>query len=445
MGKLTATGIKNEKPREDGKPRKVHDGDGLYLLIKPASKAWRYRYQLAGRERHMGLGLFPALGLAEARSLRNEYKALARQGVDPIDKRKADEVSLSLAREAERLELERKKATFAKVCDDWLALRKEEWTEKVWARTHSRMIRLVYPHIGNRPIAGISSDDCLSVMEAIKAGGAAYSAHKILTYMNRVFAFAVVKGKTYGISVNPIINLNKDTKGAAPVAKNRAALAGESQRGRLAEVLQLLDGHTGATPQVYAASRLAPLVFVRPGELRTMKWEDINYIVHPKTDYQEKVKGWEWTYLSTKMNKIHTVPLAPQAILILDELRKYTGDGVYCFPNPVTKGRSRSPVMSENGLLNGLRDVGVTQEEHTPHGWRAVARTQLDEVLGVRDDLIRHQLSHMVKDDTGTAYNRTKFIRERHKMMRDWADYLDRLKGVANVVDFQVRKAAVEN
>lgn len=445
MGNLTATGIKNEKPREDGKPRKVHDGDGLYLLITPASKAWRYRYQLAGRERHMGLGTFPRLGLADARSLRDEHKALAKQGVDPIDKRKADEIAVTQAREAERLERERETATFAKVCEDWLALRKEEWTDKVWTRTQSRMERLVYPHIGDRPIADISSEDCLAVMESIKDGGAAYSAHKILTYMNRVFAFAVVKGKKYGITVNPIINLNKDTKGAAPVAKNRAALAGESQRDRLAEVLRLLDGHTSATPQVYAASRLAPLVFVRPGELRTMKWEDINNVVHPKTDYQKRVEGWEWTYLSTKMNKIHTVPLAPQAVLILDELRKHTGDGDYCFPNPMTKGRTRSPIISENALLNGLRDVGVTQEEHTPHGWRAVARTQLDEVLGVRDDLIRHQLSHMVKDDTGTAYNRTKFIRERHKLMRDWADYLDRLKGVENVVDFTAHKVAAEN
>lgn len=231
----------------------------------------------------MGLGTFPALGLADARILRDEHKAFAKSGIDPIDKRKADDEELKQARESERLEQEREKATFAKVCDEWLALRQEEWAEKVWSLTQSRIVRHVYPQIGDMPIAEITSDDCLAVMETIKAGGAAYSAHKILIYMNRVFSFAVVKTKKYGITVNPIINLNKDTKGAAPVAKNRAALAGESQRARLAEVLQLIDGRTGATPQVYAASRLAPLVFVRPGELRSMKWEDINYIVHPQS------------------------------------------------------------------------------------------------------------------------------------------------------------------
>jgi integrase len=189
-----------------------------------------------------------------------------------------------------------------------------------------------------------------------------------------------------------------------------------------AELLRAIDGYSGSFV-VKSALQLAPLVFVRPGELRQAEWEHI--------DFETK----EWRYLVTKTQTPHIVPLSAQALTILQELKPLTGNGRYVFPSARTPNGSRP--MSDMALLAALRRMGIGKDEMTVHGFRALARTVLDEVLGFRPDFIEHQLAHAIKDPNGRAYNRTAHLAERRKMMQSWADYLDGLKNGAQVIAFK--------
>lgn len=419
MAKLTELAVRSAKPTEDGKPRKIFDAEGLYLrVLKSGAKQWRYRFKINRQERHMGLGSYPAISLAKARELHKEARTLLKQGIDPIDARTEDKTVKEAKREAQTY-------TFEVVARDWLAAVGKSWTEKTRARVASQMERWVFPHIGSKAMTEITTPMLTKVLDNIAANGRAYTAHKQRTYIRRVFNRAIVR-EIGGIEHNPVDPIDSDTMETAPAAANRAALL---EPARVGEVLRLMDGYHAASPQVSAAMKLAPLFFVRPGELRRMKWEEVDF------------EASEWTFLSTKKGKIHTVPLCSQALEILRALKAFTGASEYCFPNPKRGHKPDRPTISENAVLDGIRRLGVSADEMSPHGWRATARTLLVEQLGERPDIVRHQMSHRVLDPNGTAYDRTTFIAERHKMMQRWADYLDGLKAGGNVISADFRKS----
>ncbi len=259
--------------------------------------------------------------------------------------------------------------------------------------------------MGGRPVAAITAPQLLAVVRRIEQRGALEIAHRVLRNCGQVFRYAVATGRAERDPTG-------DLRGALPRMKGKhfAALTDPKQVGPL---LRVLDGYEG-TLIVRCALRFAPLVFVRPGELRHAQWSDIDMATA------------EWRYTVSKTDIPHIVPLSRQAVEILSELHPVSGHGRYVFPSARTPRGDRP--MSDNAILAALRRMGIGKEEMTGHGFRAMARTVLDEVLGFRPDFIEHQLAHAVRDPNGRAYNRTAFLPERRRMMQEWADYLDRLK-----------------
>jgi integrase len=265
------------------------------------------------------------------------------------------------------------------------------------------------PWIGGRPIADITAPDVLAVVRRIESRGALETAHRSLRNCGQVFRFAIATGRTKHDPSDAL-------RGALPPVKGQH-LAATTNPKLVAEILRAMDGYEG-TLTVRCALRVAPLVFVRPGELRKAEWADID------------LDAAEWRFTVSKIHTEHIVPLARQAVEILRELHPLTGRGRFVFPG----ARTNSRPMSDNAILAALRRIGIDKDEMSGHGFRAVARTILDEVLGVRPDFIEHQLAHAVRDPNGRAYNRTAHLPERRKMMQQWADYLDRLKAGADVI-----------
>jgi integrase len=292
-----------------------------------------------------------------------------------------------------------------------------EWLAKYspnWADSHSdRIVRLferdIFPWIGGKPIAEVSAPDVLTVMRRIEGRGALETAHRARGNCGQVFRYAIATGRA---SRDP----SGDLRGALPPTKG-LHFAAKTEPEEVAKILRAMDGYKG-TLSVRCALRLAPLVFVRPGELRRAEWADVD------------LDGKEWRYTVTKTKTPHIVPLSRQAVEILQEIHPLTGKGRFVFPS--ARGTTRP--MSDNAILAAMRSAGISKEDMTGHGFRAVARTILDEVLGVRPDYIEHQLAHAVRDPNGRAYNRTAHLPERRKMMQRWADYLDRLKAGAEVI-----------
>jgi integrase len=273
-------------------------------------------------------------------------------------------------------------------------------------RILKRFERDIFPWIGDRPIADITAQEVLAVIRRIEGRGAVETAHRALSNCGQVFRYAVATGRA---DRDP----SGDLKGAIPPAQG-GHMAATTEPLRLAEILRAMDGYEG-TLIVKCALRLAPLVFVRPGELRKAEWADFD------------LETGEWRYIVTKTKTQHIVPLCSQALEILRELQPLTGKGRFVFPS----ARSSARPMSDNAVLAAMRRMGIPKEEMSGHGFRAVARTILDEVLGVRPDFIEHQLAHAVRDPNGRAYNRTAHLAERRKMMQQWADYLNQLKSGA--------------
>ncbi len=395
---LTNTTIHNAKPAD--RPYKLFDERGLFLLITPAGgKWWRLKYRFDGKEKTLSMGVYPDIGLKDARERRDEARKLLALGTDPSDNRKAVK-SVRADRAANSFEV--------------LA---REWFDKYstnWAKTHSdriiaRFERDVFPWIGGRPITEITAPELLATARKIEGRGALETAHRALSTCGQVFRYAVATGRAERDPTG-------DLRGALPPYKG-GHFAAITDPKRVGQLLREIDGYQG-TFAVNCALRLAPLVFVRPGELRFAQWADID------------LDAAEWRYTATKTDTPHIVPLATQAVVILRELHAVTGHGQYLFPG----GRSPKRAMSDNAILAALRRMGIAKDEMSGHGFRAMARTILDEVLGVRPDLIEHQLAHAVRDPNGRAYNRTAHLPERRKMMQQWADYLDKLKTGAEVI-----------
>ena len=395
---LTDTAIRNAKSGE--KPVKLFDGGGLYLEVSPSGgKWWRLKYRFGGKEKRLSLGVYPDVSLKGARDRRDVSRKLLANGIDPSENRKA----MKSAR------ADRAANSFEMVAREWFAKYSATWVAK-----HSdRIIRLferdIFPWIGGRPITELTAPELLTVVRRIESRGALETAHRALGNCGQVFRYATATGRA---DRDP----SGDLRGALPPVKGEH-FAATTEPKRVAEILRAMDGYEG-TLTVRCALRLAPLVFVRPGELRKAEWADIDL------DTQE------WRYTVTKTNTPHIVPLCRQAVEILRELQPLTGRGRFAFPGARSNGRP----MSDNAILAAMRRMGIGKDEMSGHGFRAVARTILDEVLGVRPDYIEHQLAHAVRDPNGRAYNRTAHLPERRKMMQQWADYLDKLKAGAEVI-----------
>jgi integrase len=389
---LTDKEIRNIKPGT--KRMRMFDERALYLEVSPAGgKWWRLKYRHGGKEKRLSLGVYPDVGLKAARDRRDAARRLLGEGIDPAANKKA----LSLAR------AEGDAHSFKVVAVEWHTKFSPGWAEGHAVRIGRVFERDIYPWIGSRPVAEIAAPELLAVIRRIEERGALETAHRALGNCSQVFRYAVATGRC---TSDPSLNL----RGALPPFKGKH-LAATTEPKRLAEILRAMDGYQGTFP-VICAMRLAPLVFVRPGELRHAEWKDID------------LAAAEWRYTVTKTDVPHIVPLSRQAVEILRELQPLTGAGRYVFPGARTSKRS----MSDNAILAAMRRLGIGKEEMTGHGFRAVARTILDEVLGVRPDFIEHQLAHAVRDPNGRAYNRTAHLAERRNMMQLWSDYLDGLK-----------------
>lgn len=395
---LTDTSIRNVKP--GAKPIKLFDERGLFLLVTPAGgKWWRFRFMFDGKEKLLSLGVYPDVSLKDARERRDEARKLVANGVNPSENRKIQKSA--------RADLVAN--SFEVIVREWFAKFASTWASNHGDRIIRRFERDIFPWIGGRPVAEITAPELLAVVRRIENRGALETAHRALGNCGQVFRYAVATGRA---ERDP----SGDLRGALPPVKG-THFAATTEPKRVAEILRALDGYEG-TLTVRCALRLAPLVFVRPGELRNAHWADIDF------------ETAEWRYLVTKTNTPHIVPLATQAIEILRELQPLTGNSRFVFPS----ARSFIRPMSDNAILAAMRRLGIDKEEMSGHGFRAVARTILDEVLGVRPDFIEHQLAHAVRDPNGRAYNRTAHLPERRKMMQQWADYLDKLKTGAEII-----------
>lgn len=391
---LTVTAIKNAAPGQ--RTRRLYDERGLYLEVSPkGGKWWRFKYRIDGKEKRISLGVYPDIGLKEARDARNDARTLVARGIDPSAWRKAEKAS----------RIESAANSFELVAREWHEKQALSWSEVHAGTVLSRLEVNVFPWLGRVPICDIRAADLLRILQPIEERGAIETAHRTLGICGQVLRYAVATDRAER-------DLSVDLRGALRPVKPKH-LAAVTDPKRAGELMREIDAYQG-TPTVGCALRLAPLVFVRPGELRTAKWADID------------VDNAQWCYEVSKTTTPHIVPLATQAIEILNELRPVTGNQEYVFPSP----RSPRRPMSNNAILAALRRMGIPKEEMSGHGFRAMARTMLDEVLGFRPDIIEHQLAHRVRDPLGRAYNRTAHLAERRNMMQSWADYLDELRSV---------------
>lgn len=395
---LTDTAIRSTKP--SAKPTKLSDGGGLYLLLNPnGSRWWRLDYRFMGKRKTLSMGVYPDVGLKDARIRRDDARKLLAADVDPGENRKAVKAS-KIAESANSLEI---------VTREWYAKYSTTWNEAHGERIIRRFERDIFPWLGNKAISEISPPELLATVRKIEDRGALETAHRALGNFGQVLRYAIATGRATR-------DISADLRGALPPFKSEhfAAITDPKQVGAL---LRAMDAYTGSYVVRYAL-RLAPLVFVRPGELRKALWEEID------------LPAGEWRYIVTKTNTPHIVPLSRQAVEILTELRAIASGGRYVFPG----ARTNSRPMSDNAILAAMRRMGIEKDEMSGHGFRAMARTILDEVLGFRPDHIEHQLAHAVKDPNGRAYNRTAHLPERRKMMQAWSDYLDQLKSGAEII-----------
>ena len=304
--------------------------------------------------------------------------------------------------------------SFEVIAREWYERHMGDKSEHHQKRAMSLFERDIFPYLGSKPIADIKATELLATLRRIEARNAIETAHRALQICGQVFRYGIATGRTER-------DITPDLRGSLMQAK-AGHFSAVTEPKQAAELLRAIDGYTGSFV-VKSALQLAPLVFVRPGELRQAEWQHI--------DLDTK----EWRYLVTKTQTPHIVPLSTQSIAILQELKPLTGNGRFVFPSARTPNGSRA--MSDVALLAALRRMGISKDEMTVHGFRALARTILDEVLGFRPDFIEHQLAHTVKDPNGRAYNRTAHLPERHKMMQSWADYLDGLKNGAQEIAFK--------
>ena len=395
MGNLTATQVKQAKPGE--KVYKLADGGGMYLQIHPnGARYWRHDYRYAGKRKTLALGVYPEVSLKEAREKHQEARSKLSQGIDPGEIRKVEKLTRHLAA-AE---------SFEAVGREWFNQVMPGKSKSYQDRTGRILEKDLFPYLGNRAVASITPLELLSVLQRVEGRGANDMAHRAKQTAGQVFRYAVVTGR---VESDP----SRDLTGALKPRRKKKHYAAITDPAKVGPLLVAMDNFQGSLV-VKTALLLSPLLFQRPGEIRAMEWGEINW----------DEARWEIPAEKMKMGQPHIVPLCNQALELLRELQRHTGRGRYVFPSP----RGSSRCLSENGVRTALRTLGYDNETMTPHGFRAMARTILDEALEYRVDWIEHQLAHAVKDTNGRAYNRTAHLDGRAEMMQGWADYLYKLK-----------------
>ncbi len=391
---LTDTFVRQVKP---SKPNgdKHGDGGGMYLLVKPTGKYWRLDYRHLGKRKTLALGVYPAISLAKARKQREDARELIADGIDPsVDKR-----------EKRRILIDAAANTFEAVARLWLQRKAADRAASTESKLNTWLEKDAFPYIGNKPISSITPRDVLVTVQKMEARGALVSAHKVKQICGQVFRFGVASGLVER-------DVTAGLRGALSAIPKRhyAALTEPPDVARLLRAIYAYNGHAYAI----AALKLTPMLFVRPGELRTAEW----------SEFDLDAAEWRIPAHKMKMKTEHVVPLAKQAVAILHDLRRLTGHKRFFFPSI----RTFEHCMSEHTINAALRGMGYSKVAMTAHGFRATARTILDEILGERVDFIEHQLAHAVKDTNGRAYNRTAHLPARKEMMQRWADYLDELR-----------------
>lgn len=397
------TELECKKAALKDKPYRLFDGGGLYLEIHPnGAKYWRLKYRYAGKEKRIAIGVYPNVTAKQAREKAQDEKRKLSDGRDPLAERKAEKL---ISREAAE-------NSFESIAREWLTRQAPKVSAKHVEKVLGRLEKNLFPWIGDKPIAELTAPGLLNTLRRVEERGAIHTAKRLLQYAGQVFRYGIATGRCER-------DIAADLRGALTQEdeQHRAAI---TEPKKVAELLRAIDGYQGSLIAT-CALRLAPLVFVRPGELRHAEWSEIDL------DRGE----WNIPAEKMKMRLAHLVPLSHQAIAVLKKIQPLTGEGRYVFPSQRTADRP----LSDNTINAALRRMGFsTQEEMTAHGFRAMARTILDEVLGFRPDFIEHQLAHAVRDPNGRAYNRTSHLAERRKMMQQWADYLDQIKAGAAVI-----------
>lgn len=391
---MPLTVLQVEKAKAAEKDYKLSDERGMYLLVtKAGGKLWRLKYRIDGREKVLCIGSYPDLTLKEARELRDKARNQLANGIDPSADKKAKKASSAQCNAD----------SFEHLAKEWFATRMKDMSETHKARTLSILNSYLLPYVGGKPVKDITAPMLLEVLRKIEAKGIVETARRAKQVASQVFRYAVITGRAQH---DPAADL----KGALQVPKKKhfAAITEPKQVGLL---MVAIDSYHGSFI-VQAALKCSALWFCRPGELRSLEWANVNW--------QEK----RLELTTEKTFQQHIIPLSTQSLELLKSLQMITGQGRYIFPS--SRGFSRP--MSENTIRVALRTMGYCNDDMTAHGFRAMARTLLDEVLNYRIEWIEQQLAHTVKDANGRAYNRTKHLAQRFEMMQRWADYLDELK-----------------
>jgi integrase len=396
---LSNTAIINAKAAD--KSYKMYDTDGLFLQVTPqGGKWWRLKYHFDGKEKLLSLGTYPDISLSQARQKREDSKKLLAIDIDPSENRKQTKAVNKLNTEN----------SFELVAREWWLSHMKNKADSHKEKVIRRFELYLFPWIGKKPISSITAPQMLETLRRIEKQNKVETAHRTLQTAGQVFRYAVQTGRA-------VRDVTADLKGALP-ATTVKHMAAFTEPKDVAELLRALDAFNG-TLTVQCAIKLAPLVFVRPSELRMAKWADID------------LDAGTWQYLVSKTKTDHIVPLSKQALAILHEIHPVSGHGEYVFQG----GHSPLKPMSESAINAALKRMGYdTQKDITGHGFRAMARTILHERLNIDPAIIEHQLAHKVPDTLGSAYNRTKFIEQRKLMMQSWADYLDELKLGAKII-----------
>ena len=395
---LTDTKVRTIKPAE--KPKKLFDGGGLFLLVTPTGgKLWRLKYRFGGIEKLLALGAYPQTSLADARQKRDQARALMLNGVDPRDIKKAQKAAGAQENE-----------TFEVIAREWHTKFSASWAASHSNKIIRRFELYVFPWLGDRQIKSITAPDLLTVLRRIEAKGALDTAHRTKQNCGQVFRYAVATGRA---ERDP----SADLRGAIPPASGKH-MATITDPKEIAGLLRSIDDYRGSIV-TRCALQLAPLFFVRPGELRHAEWSEFN------------LDAAEWRIPAEKMKAgvLHIVPLSRQALGVLREIHPLTGHGRYVFPSPRTGSRP----MSSNAILSALRRMGFAKDEMSGHGFRSMASTLLNE-QGWNRDAIERQLAHAERNSVRAAYNYAEFMPERKKMMQAWADYLEGIKAGAKII-----------
>ena len=395
---LTDTKARTFKPTE--KPQKLFDGGGLFLLVTPTGgKFWHLKYRIDGKEKKLTLGAYPDVSLLEARMKRDHARSLVVAGIDPGDAKKAQKAASTQDTE-----------TFEVIAREWHTRFAPSWAASHANKIIRRLELYIFPWIGDRPIKSITAPGLLAALRRIEAKGTLETAHRTQQNCGQVFRYAVATGRA---ERDP----SGDLRGAIPPASEKH-MATITDPKEIAGLLRSIDEYKGSIV-TRCALQLAPLVFVRPGELRQAEWVEIN------------LEAAEWRIPAEKMKAgvLHIVPLSRQALTVLQEIKPLTGHGRYVFPSPRTNSRP----MSDNAVLSALRRMGYKKDEMSGHGFRSMASTLLNE-QGWNRDAIERQLSHGERNSVRAAYNYAEFMPERKKMMQGWADYLSAIKAGAKII-----------